>query len=95
MEFADQGTQDVYDGVDSMRARKALPRNLHAKAQNKLSIMAFADSMEDLRAPPSNRLEKLYGDRLGQHSIRINDRYRICFRWVNGRAVDVEIIGYH
>ncbi len=95
MEFADPGTQDIYDGLDSERARKALPRNLHKKAQNKLSIMSFAESTEDLRAPPSNHLEKLRGDRRGQYSIRVNDRYRICFRWVNAEAVDVEIVDYH
>jgi toxin HigB-1 len=95
MEFADRGTEDVYDGLDSERARKRIPRNLHEKAQNKLSIMAFAESLEDLRVPPSNHLEKLRGDRAGQYSIRVNDRYRICFRWVAGEAIDVEIIDYH
>ena len=68
---------------------------LHGKAQNKLSIVAFAEFLEDLRVPPSNHLEKLRGDRGGQYSIRINDRYRICFRWVNRDAVGVEIIDYH
>lgn len=95
MTFADRGTEDIYDGLDSEQARKALPRHLHGKAQNKLSIMAFAESLDDLRAPPSNRLEKLRGDRTGQHSIRINDRYRICFRWVDRAAQDVEIVDYH
>ncbi|MGH7727834.1 MAG: type II toxin-antitoxin system RelE/ParE family toxin [Vulcanimicrobiaceae bacterium] len=95
MKFADRGAQDIYDGLDSERARKSLPVNLHGKAQNKLSIMAFSESPEDLRAPPSNRLEKLRGDRRGQYSIRINDRYRICFRWVHDEAVDVEIVDYH
>jgi len=95
MEFADRGTQDVYDGIDSERARRVLPRNLHEKAQSKLSVLAFADSLEDLRAPPSNRLEKLRGDRAGQHSIRVNERYRICFRWIDGEAIDVEIVDYH
>jgi proteic killer suppression protein len=95
MEFADPATRDIYDGLDSGRARKALPANLHTKAQNKLSLLAFADSVEDLRAPPSNHLEKLRGDRNGQYSIRINDRYRICFRWTEGEAVEVEIVDYH
>ncbi|MEO6913709.1 MAG: type II toxin-antitoxin system RelE/ParE family toxin [Candidatus Baltobacteraceae bacterium] len=95
MEFSDLGTQDIYDGLDSARARKTLPRSLQAKAQNELSIMSFAESVGDLRAPPSNHLEKLRGDRRGQHSIRINDRYRICFRWGNGEAVDIEIADYH
>ena len=95
MEFASRGAEDIYDGLDSERARKTLPRSLHGKAQNKLSIVAFAESLEDLRVPPSNHLEKLRGDRAGQYSIRINERYRICFRWVNGEAVDVEIVDYH
>ncbi len=95
MEFADRGTEDIYDGTDSERARKTLPRQLHAKAQNKLSILAFAASIDDLRAPPSNHLEKLRGDRAGEYSIRINDRYRICFRWDDGRAIDVEVVDYH
>jgi toxin HigB-1 len=95
MELADPGTQDVYDGVDSQRARKVLPRNLHQKVQNKLSILSFAESVEDLRAPSSNRLERLHGDRRGQYSICLNDPYRICFRWVDGEAIDVEIVDYH
>lgn len=95
MEFADRGTEDIFDGVDSERARKTLPGPLHDRAQNKLAILAFADSVDDLRAPPSNRLEKLRGDRAGQYSIRINDRYRICFRWSHGEAIDVEIVDYH
>lgn len=95
MEFAEQGTQDIYDGIDTARARKTLPRNLHEKARNKLSIIAFAESLDDLRAPPSNRLEKLQGDRSGKYSIRINDRYRICFRWAKGTPADVEILDYH
>lgn len=95
MEFADRGTEDIFDGVDSERARKTLPRQLHDKAQNKLAVLAFAESIDDLRAPPSNRLERLRGDRVGQHSIRINDQYRICFRWVGGQAIDVQIVDYH
>lgn len=95
MEFADRGTEDIFDGVDSERARKTLPRHLHDRAQTKLAVLAFAESIDDLRAPPSNRLEKLRGNRAGQHSIRINDRYRICFRWVDGQAIGVEIVDYH
>ena len=95
MEFAERGTEDIFDGVDSERARRALPRSLHEKAQNKLSILAFADTVDDLRAPPGNQLEKLRGDRAGQYSIRINQRYRVCFRWIAGQAVDVEIVDYH
>jgi proteic killer suppression protein len=95
MEFADRGTEDIFDGIDSERARKRLPRQLHDKAQNKLAMLAFAEAIDDLRVPPSNHLEKLRGDRAEQHSIRINDRYRICFRWIGGNAIDVEIVDYH
>ena len=95
MTFADGATEDIYDGLDSKQARRVLPISLHALAQRKLSLLAFADSVGDLRAPPSNRLERLRGNRDGQYSIRINEQYRICFRWVEGEAVDVEITDYH
>lgn len=95
MHFADQGTEDIYDGIDSKKARKKLPVHLHRRAQGKLSTIAFAEAIEDLKAPPSNHLEALRGDRLGQYSIRINEQYRICFRWSPTGASDVEITDYH
>jgi proteic killer suppression protein len=61
----------------------------------KLGLVDAAATLEDLRIPPGNRLERLRGDRAGQHSIRINDQWRICFRWVDGNADDVEIVDYH
>ena len=64
-------------------------------ALRKLLILDAAEKLEDLRVPPGNRLEKLKGDRVGQHSIRINDRYRICFLWTDGGADAVEIVDYH
>lgn len=64
-------------------------------AQRKLAILDAAESIEDLRVPPGNRLERLGGDRAGQHSIRINDRWRICFVWRDGDAYDVQIVDYH
>lgn len=64
-------------------------------ALRKLLVLDAAGLLEDLRVPPANRLEKLSGDRRGQHSIRINDRWRICFRWRDGHAHDVEIVDYH
>ena len=64
-------------------------------AQRKLFMLDNADELDDLRAPPGNRLEALKRDRAGQHSIRINDQFRICFRWVDGGAEDVEIADYH
>jgi proteic killer suppression protein len=76
------------------RSRK-LPQNIHRAALKKLLVLDAADALADLRVPPGNRLEKLSGDRKGQHSIRINDQWRICFHWKNGDALDVEIADYH
>ena len=61
----------------------------------KLVAVDAAEALDDLRIPPGNRLEKLRGDRVGQHSIRVNDQWRICFRWSNGDAYEVEIVDYH
>lgn len=61
----------------------------------KLEILDAAEQLEDLRIPPSNHLEKLFGDRVGQHSIRINNQWRVCFSWRDGDAYDVEIVDYH
>ncbi|MCE2560009.1 MAG: type II toxin-antitoxin system RelE/ParE family toxin [Acidobacteria bacterium] len=74
---------------------RAVPGSLTKVALRKLLIMDAADGLEDLRVPPGNRLEKLKGDRVGQHSIRINDRYRICFSWTAAGAEAVEIVDYH
>jgi toxin HigB-1 len=64
-------------------------------ARRKLEMLAAAQVLEDLMSPPGNRLEALKGNRRGQHSIRINDQWRLCFRWENGDACDVEIVDYH
>jgi len=64
-------------------------------ALRKLLVLDAAGSLDDLRVPPANRLEKLVGDRRGQHSIRVNDQWRICFRWRAGHAYEVEIVDYH
>ena len=69
--------------------------NLEAAALRRLTALHAARFLDDLRIPPSNRLEALHGDRSGQHSIRINDQYRLCFRWRDGDAYDVEIVDYH
>jgi proteic killer suppression protein len=72
-----------------------LARPLQRAALRKLLLLDAAESLDDLRVPPGNRLEKLTGDRAGQHSIRTNDQYRVCFRWEGGEAHDVEIVDYH
>lgn len=77
------------------RFLKGIPNNIIKIANRKLTQIHNAQSLDDLKAPPGNRLERLAGDRKEQHSIRINDRWRICFRWRAGDAYDVEIVDYH
>jgi proteic killer suppression protein len=93
--FANSGTEDIYDGINSSAARKLLPRNLWNVAIRKLDQIDAATVLDDLKVPPGNRLEALKRDRAGQHSIRINDQYQICFIWTETGAVDVEIVDYH
>ena len=69
--------------------------NIEAVARRKLRQLQIAGRLDDLRVPPGNRLEPLGGDRAGQHSIRVNDQYRVCFRWTAAGAEDVEIVDYH
>ena len=75
--------------------RSHLPSDIIPRAANKLSILNAATTIDSLRIPPSNHLEALTGDRQGQHSIRINNKWRICFRWEEGNAYEVEITDYH
>jgi toxin HigB-1 len=70
-------------------------QSIEAVARRKLRQLEVAGRLDDLRVPPGNRLEALRGDRVGQHSIRINDQYRVCFCWTSGGAEDVEIVDYH
>ena len=74
---------------------RKLPQDIQRVARRKLEILDAAEVLQDLRIPPSNRLEKLSGDRKGQYSIRINDQWRICFEWRRGDAYNVEIADYH
>jgi proteic killer suppression protein len=76
------------------RSRR-IPTTLRRAALKKLQLLNAAGALSDLAVPPGNRLEALRGDRAGQHSIRINDQYRICFAWLEGNAYDVEITDYH
>ncbi len=89
--FRDKKVESVAAG----RAPKGFPADLVAAARRKVKWLDAAASLQDLRSPPGNRLEALVGDRAGQHSIRINDQWRICFRWSEGGAEDVEIVDYH
>jgi proteic killer suppression protein len=93
--FADPGTQDINYGRRTKAARRVLPANLHGLARVKLARLHAAESLNDLASLQGNRLEKLIGDRAGQHSIRLNDQYRICFTWSGRGADDVEIVHYH
>jgi len=77
------------------RFSKKLPGNIQQKALHKLQLLDAAVRLENLRVPPGNRLEALKGDRNGQHSIRISQQWRICFKWMAGNALDVEIEDYH
>jgi proteic killer suppression protein len=72
-----------------------LPHNIQQVALRKLRMLNRAATLQDLRVPPANCLEKLHGDRAGQYSIRINDQWRICFEWQDGNAYNVEIVNYH
>jgi proteic killer suppression protein len=93
--FFDEGTADIANGESTRAARKTLPVELHAIAEKKLALIEFAPRIEDLRIPPSNKLEPLHGARKGQWSIRINQKYRICFEWDGENAHNVEITNYH
>ena len=93
--FRNAGTQQVFDNVRSKVAVRTCPPDLWRVAQRKLDQLNQAESLDDLRAPPGSRLELLIGDRAGQHSIRINDRYRICFEWTDAGPDGVEIVDYH
>lgn len=93
--FKDRGTEDIFDGTNSKEARKTCPINLWNVAQRKLDQLNAAISLNDLRVSPGNRLEALQNERAGQHSIRINDQYRLCFVWLEQEASSVEIVDYH
>lgn len=89
--FADREAEKIWRGERSRR----LPADIQQTARRKLRMLNAAAGLDDLRIPPANRLEALKGERKGQYSIRINDQWRICFRWNDGAASDVEIVDYH
>ena len=93
--FKDRATEDIYNGLNSKLARKKLNPLLFTIAGRKLDMLDAANSLEDLRIPPSNRLESLKGDLAGTYSIRLNERYLITFAWSDHGPEQVEIVDYH
>ncbi|MCU0503158.1 MAG: type II toxin-antitoxin system RelE/ParE family toxin [Anaerolineae bacterium] len=89
--FGNEETRLIY----SLQRSRKLPSDIQQVALRKLRMINNAVSLNDLRVPPANRLEKLIGDRAGQHSVRINDQWRVCFRWEGSDAYEVEITDYH
>ena len=89
--FADKEAEKIWGGTSSRR----LPADIQSMARRKLRMLGNASVLDDLRIPPANRLEVLKARRKGQHGIRINDQWRICFRWIDGDVHDVEIVDYH
>ncbi|MCC6206490.1 MAG: type II toxin-antitoxin system RelE/ParE family toxin [Hyphomicrobiales bacterium] len=89
--FKDRVTQAIAEG----QSPEGFPKDLLKVARRKLFMLDNAAEFDDLRSPPGNKLHPLKEDRNGQHAIRINDKYRLCFRWVGGNAEDVEIVDYH
>ena len=93
--FLDPGTEDVFNGYSTKQSRRICPPEILNVARRKLDYLNAALQLRDLLVPPGNQLEMLKGDRVGQHSIRINDQFRLCFVWKDGNATDVEIVDYH
>ena len=93
--FKDQGTQDIFNGENTRGARKTCPESLGRVAARKLDQLDSVVQLGELSIPPGNHLEALSGTRTGQHSIRINDRFRVCFVWTENGPDQVEIVDYH
>ena len=93
--FVDPGTEDLFNGRNTKAARQICPRDLWKVAARKLEQLDSVTLLDEMRIPPGNRLEPLSRDRNGQFSIRINDQYRVCFRWTDDGPDAVEIVDYH
>ena len=93
--FKDKGTEDIFNVKSTRAARQACPEVLWKVARRKLGMVNAATRLEDLRVPPGNKLKPLQDDREGQHAIRINDQYRVCFTWTDSGADEVEVTDYH
>ena len=93
--FKDQAIEDIFNGINSKAARKACPQTLWSIASRKLDQLDSVNELKELKVPPGNHLERLSGDRKSEHSIRINEQYRICFQWSSSGPFEVEVIDYH
>ncbi len=93
--FKTIGTEDIFDGLASQAARKCCPQSIWPVARRKLDQINRVRELNELRVPPGNHLERLKGDRENQYSIRINQKYRICFTWEGKHAYEIEITDYH
>ena len=93
--FKNKGTEDIFNGMNSKEARKTCPRSPWQVASRKLDQLDSVEFLDELRIPPGNKLEALFGNREGEYSIRINDQYRICFKWTEVGPDLVEITDYH
>ena len=93
--FKDQATEDIFNGVNSKAARKGCPQTLWRITSRKLDQIDSVQQLDELKVSPVNRLEKLSGNRKAEHSIRINEQYRICFVWGEVGPVNVEVTDYH
>ncbi|MFP4206731.1 MAG: type II toxin-antitoxin system RelE/ParE family toxin [Spirochaetaceae bacterium] len=93
--FRDGASEDLFNGRNAKTARKACPDSLWGVLTRKLDALDSAERLDDLRIPPGNRLEQLSGKRAGQHSIRVNEQYRICFTWAECGPENVEVTDYH
>jgi toxin HigB-1 len=92
--FGDKTTEDIFHGENTKAARR-IPHSLWSRVQMKLDILNAAARLDDLRVPPANRLEKLRADRTDFYSIRVNDQYRLVFRFIDGNALEVHCTDYH
>jgi len=95
IDFYDKGTEDIYNGINSKQARKTLPVGLRQITLRKFYFLDNASRIEDLKVSPGNHLEALKGERKDQYSVRINERFRICFLWTEKGPKQVEIVDYH
>ena len=92
--FGDEATEDIFNGENTKAARR-IPMDLWKTASRKLDMLNAAHELRDLMVPPHNRLESLHGNLAGKHSIRVNDQFRVVFRWKDGNAYEVQVKDYH